>query len=235
MKNRLIIFILFLSAGIIWAQKNSFTGIPADNVIHNYLTEVQTYATLYSGKTETPYDKRYENHPYFETFTYQAGTLGYNHVVYTDILMRFDLYRNELTVVAPGRPVPVILNNDKFDYAILNGSTIIQAGNENNAKGKFLVLLRNGTYPVARQYNIRTEEETSNLTIIHSFRIQVKYLIYKNGVPYTVKNKNSVLKLFPDKRKELNMFAKQHRLNFNSQIEQCIIALVDQYEAMIND
>jgi len=49
-------------------------------------------------------------------------------------------------------------------------------------------------------------------------------------VPRAVKNKNSVLKLFPDKRKELNEFAKQHKLNFKNQIEQSIVDLVTHYE-----
>ena len=235
MKILPVFLILFLSGGMIWAQEKRFVEIPSDNVINYYLTETKAYATLYSGKTETPYDRRYINHPYFETDAYKAGTLGYNRVVYKDVMMRFDLYRNELTVVAPDKPFHIVLNNEKFDYAILNGSTIISAGSENKRKEKFGVLLHNGTYPVTRQYNVRTTEETSDRTVINSFRIQQQYVIYKNGVPYAVKNKNSVLKLFPDKRKELNAFAKQHRLNFKSQIEQSIIALVEQYGVMVND
>ena len=69
----------------------------------------------------------------------------------------------------------------------------------------------------------------------YSFSIQRQYDIYVNGVPHTVKNLNSILKLFPDKRKELNEFAKQRRLNFKEHIELSIIAMVNHYEAMNNE
>ena len=233
MKVRLIIFLLFLSAGVIWAQEKRLAGMPSDNVIQTYLTEANVYAALYTGKTETPYEKRFVNHPYFETNTYISGTLCYNRVVYKDILMRFDLFRNELTVVPPGKPFPVILNNEKFNYAVLNGTTIVLSVSEKDSKEQFLVLLRNGIYPVAKRYNIRMGEDTSlDRTVVNLFRIQKQYAICINGVPYTVKNKNSVLKLFPDKRKELNEFAKKHKLNFSNQIEQSIIALVNHYETI---
>jgi hypothetical protein len=235
MKNRLIIFILFLSAGIIWAQKNSFTGIPADNVIHNYLTEVQTYATLYSGKTETPYDTPFANHPYFETAGYIKGELGYNQVVYHDVLMRIDLFRDEITVVYPNTPYRIVLNNEKFNYAVLNGSTIVKSMDEKSSKVKFTVLLHDGTFPVVRKYKMIIASQESDRRYTSSFRIQHQYEIYIAGIPYSVKNKNSILKLFPDKRKELNEFAKQHKLDFKNRIEQSIIALVNHYETMNNE
>ena len=218
------------ASGMIQAQEKRFAVIPSDNVIHNYLTDAKSYAALYSGKIETPYDRRFENHPYFESNTYVSGTLGYNRVVYKDILMRFDLYRNELTVISPDRPYSIVLDNEKFDYAVLNGSTIVLSVNDGRSKGQFHVLLQNGTYPIVRSYNIVMVEETSDRIIRNLFRIQNQYAIYINGIPYPVKSKNAVLKLFADKRKELNEFAKQHKLNFKSQIEQSIMALVNHYE-----
>ena len=235
MKERVIILILFLCAGTVWAQEKRFAGIPSDNVIRNYMTEAKTYAALYSGKAETPYEKRYVNHPYFETNTYIPGTLCYNRVVYKDVLMRFDLFRNELTVYLPGRSYNIVLNNEKFNYAVLNGSTIVLSDSKKKSEEKFLVLLQNGIYPVVRKYNIKTTEDLSDRTIIkYLFRIQKQYAIYINGIPCDVKNKNAILKLFPDRRKELNEFAKQQKLNFKDQIEQSIIDLVNHYENLTN-
>ena len=229
MKVEIIILMLLGGAGMIWAQENRFAYIPSDNVIQNYMTETGTFAALYSGKTETLYDRRFVNHPYFETNTFIAGTLCYNRVVYKDVLMRFDLFRNELAVFFPSRMYNIALNNDKFDYAVLNGSTIVLSKGEKKSEDKFSVLLQNGAYPVVRKYRITMASPTGQSNL-YSFNIQRQYAIYINGVPHTVKNKNAVLKLFPDRRKELDAFAKQHKLNFKGQIEQSIIALVNQYE-----
>jgi hypothetical protein len=234
MKYRLLLLLLLLGTKVVWAQGERLTGIPSDNVVHNYLTKAKEYATLYSGATEIPYNKRFKNHPYFESNKFVSGTLGYNHVEYKDILMRFDLFRNELTVVSPDKPNQIIvLNNKKFDYAILNGSTIVVSVDEMNSKEQFFVLLQNGNNPVVIKYNLTMEDEVSGRTIISSFRIQKQYAVYINDVPHTVKNKSSVIKLFPDKRKELNAFAKQRKLDFNDRFEQSIIAIVNHYESIV--
>ena len=234
MKDKLIVVMFFLSPVVIWAQEAGFAGMPSDNVVHNYLAGANTYAALYSGKTETPYEKRFTNHPYFESNTFVSGTLCYNRVVYKDVLMRLDLFRNELTVVSPDKPYPIVLNNEKFDYAMLAGATILPADGDKKSEEKFLVLLHNGMYPVVRKYNVVMMEDISDLSIINSFRIQQQYAVYVAGVPNVVKNKNAVLKLFPDRRKELNEYAKRHKLNFRNQLEQSIIALVDHYESLTN-
>jgi len=230
MKVSVIIFILCWSSGMVWAQEKMFAGIPSDNVIHTYVTKANMYSALFSGKTVTPYDRQFINHPYFESNTYISGTLDYNGVMYKDVLMRFDLFRNELTVISPERPYDIVLDQAKFNYAIVNGTTIVLSVSGKESKQQFLVLLHNGMYPVVRKYAVGTEQNREGRTAVYSFRMQRQYAIYINGVPRAVKNKNSVLKLFPDKRKELNEFAKQHKLNFKNQIEQSIVDLVTHYE-----
>ena len=163
------------------------------------------------------------------------GTLVYNRVVYRDVWMRFDLFRNELTVISLAMPFPIVLNNEKFDYAVLNESTIVLTDGGKKSKKKFVELLKNGNYPVVRQYNVtRTETKTSDNRIINSFRNKKQYAICINDIPHTVKNKNAVLKLFPDKRKELNAFAKLHKLNFKYQTAQFFIDIVNHYESLTN-
>jgi len=227
-----IIFILFWSSALLWAQESRLAGLPSDNVLQGYLAEAGTWAVLYSGKTETPYDIPYTNHPYFETSTYTAGTLCFNRVLYKDVLMRFDLFRDELTVIYPNRQSRIVLDNAKFDYAVLNGATIVKSFDEKARKEKFLVLLHNGTYPVVRKYSVSIKTETSDRVARSSFNIQPQYAVSRDGVLYTVKNKNALLKLFPDRKKELNEFARQHNLNFRTQPEQSIIALVNYYESL---
>ena len=219
---------------ILLAQENRFAGIPSDDVIRDYMTDAKEYAALFLGKVEIPYDKRFTNHPYFETSMFQSGTLGYNHVVYKNVMIRFDLFRNELTVFSPDKPYHIVLNNEKFDFAILNGSTIVLSDSGKESNKQFLVLLQNGQYPVLKKYIIAMDEEIANMQVLNNYRIKSQYAIYKDGIHYTVKNKNSILKLFPDKRKELDAFAKQRKLDFNKQIEQSIIALVNHYESLSN-
>jgi len=233
MKIRLILSIFLLCAGMLWAQDKSAAILPSDAVIQNYMSSTQAYAALFSGKTEMPYDVTFTNHPYFETDRYVSGTLCYNRVVYKDILMRIDLFRDELTVICPDVPYRIVLNNDKFHYAVLNSSTIIKSVDEKNPKTKFLVLLHAGNYPVLKKYAVRIAvNHPSPRVLTRTFLFQNQYAIDVEGILHTVKNKNSILKLFPDRKKELNEYAKLHKLNFRKQPEQSIIALVNHYDTI---
>ena len=232
MKIRLLLFMFCFYGGMaLWAQEQSTAILPADAVVLNYLTEAKEYAALYTGKIETPYNVAFENHPYLETSGYVSGTLCYNRVVYQDVLMRFDLFRDEITVVSPDVPHRVVLNNEKFNYAVLHGLTIIKSADEKGAKTKFVVLLHNGTFPVVKKQTLRIlEESLSDRTLSRTFQVQRQYVVYVNNIPYAVKNKNSILKLFSGRKKELNEYAKQHKLNFKKEIEQSIIELITYYE-----
>jgi len=234
MRNLFFIAIIFLCSGLLWAQKQSTAIIPSDVVIMNYLNGAKAYASLYTGKAEAPYNVPYTNHPYFETADYIQGTLCYNHVVYKDVLMRWDLFRDEITVKHPDHLNSILLNNEKFNYAILNGSVIIKSAADRKTKERFVVLLHNGAFPVVKIHNIGILEEQSGRVVRRYFSIQPLYAIHSDGMLYAVKNKNAILKLFPDRKKELNEYARLHKLNFSKQTGQSIIALVDYYENIMS-
>jgi len=232
MRNRFIFAIFLLSSGWLWAQEQSTVNVPADAVISNYMTGADAYAALYTGKTEVPYTISFTNHPYFETVGYVKGTLCYNRVVYKDVLMRLDLYKDEMTVRSPNIMYSIVLDKEKFDYAILNGSTIINSIADRKTNGKYIVLLKAGTYPVVKIHNLRIMKEQTGLVLRDFFSIEQQYAIYSNGTLYPVKSKNSILKLFPDRKKELNAYAKLHNLDFSKRTVQSIIALVNHYETL---
>ena len=218
-----------------WAQQERNVMLPSDAVISNYLTGSASYTALYTGKTVTPYDISFTNHPYFETNSYTKGTLCYKRVVYKDVLMRLDLYRDEFSVLRPDTMVNIVLNIENFDYAIMNGSVIIKSAAERKSKEKYIVLLHSGTCLVVKIHQLTIIEEVSGSVLRRSFRIQPQYAIYSDNTLYPVKNKNSILKLFPKRKKELNEFAKQHKLDFIKHTGQAIVSLVSHYETINNE
>jgi len=225
-----MIFLFLFSGGFLWAQDAGIAKIPPTDAIQSYLSATKEYAALFSGKAEAPYDRQFTNHPYFETDQYRQGTLCYNDVIYQDIFMRLDLFRDELTVFSPDKPYRIVLENEKFNYAVLNGFTFILSPNEAKTGLKYMVLIDNGLYPFVKQYRLSVREEYAGIILTRSFRFQEQYFIYINDTAYPVKNKNALLKLFPDRKKELNEYAKQHKLNFKAQYEQSVIALINHYE-----
>ena len=233
MKTVLISFFLFF-AGILCAQDKGIATIPAD-AIQDYLAETKEYSVLYSGKFETPYDQSYTNHPYLETAQYVQGTLCYNQVVYQDIFMRLDLFRDELSVAFPTKINRVVLEKEKFNYAVINGLTVFVSTNNASKTGtKYMLMVKDGIFPVVKQYRVLIREEVVNRSMKRTFLFQEQYFVYIGNIACPVKNKNDLLTLFADKKKELNDYANQRKLNFRKQFGESVIALVEQYEAMIH-
>lgn len=144
--------------------------------------------------------------------------------------MRLDLYRDELTVFSPDKPYRVVLEKEKLNYAVINGFTIVTSVQDPEPGEKYMVLIDDGIYPFVKKYYVTVKNELSNIDVKRHFRVQEQYFIYINGTAYPVKNKNSLLKHFPDRKKELNEYAKQHRLNFKAHFEQSVATLVNHYE-----
>ena len=236
MKRPVLIFILFLSGGILWAQETETAQIPPADAIQNYLTATKEYAALFNGKIETPFDSRqFVNHAYLGTDQYTKGSLCYNQVVYRDVYLRLDLYRDEMTVYSPDKPYHIVLDKEKFNYAEINGFTVVTSIYETETGEKYRLLIDNGIYPFVKQYRVTVKNELSNIDVRRHFLFQEQYFIYINGVLSPVKNKNSLLRLFPDRKKELNEYARQHKLNFKAKFEQSVVALVNHYETMNSD
>jgi len=230
-KKPILYCLLLLYAGMLMAQNNGIANMPPDSFIQSYQEATGEFAALFNGKLTVPYTISYMNHPCFETDRYVKGTLCYNNVVYNDMLMRIDLYRDEITVISPNVQHGIVLENEKIDYAVLHGVTVVTSVDGNESKRKLLVLLHDGMYPVIRKHNVSIRQETTtSRTMTRSFTTQIQVEIYMDGKFNTVKNKNALLKLFPDRKKELNEYAKQHKLNFKKQFEQSVIKIVDHYE-----
>ena len=233
-KINLIITIFFLSFGMLFAQDKGIARIPPDGVIQTYLAGTKEYGSLYNGKIETPFDSRqFVNHAFLGSDQYVKGILCYNAVVYQDIYMRLDLFRDELTVIYPDKPYRVIIDKEKFNYALINGFTIITSvDDEPDAGEQYRILIDDGAYPFVKKYYVTVRNELSNIEVKRHFRMQEQYVIYIDGIPYPVKNKNALLKLFAGRKKELNEYAKQHKLDFKAHFEQSIVALVNYYETL---
>jgi hypothetical protein len=195
--------------------------------------EAKEYAALYNGREQIPYPAHFLNHPYLHTSGFVKGTLCYNGVLYKDISMRLDMYREELIVRCTDKPFNIVLAHEKVDYAQIGESLILSSYDktwQGRPAGKYVVLLYENRHSVLKQYAVSYVERIDRITVEASFKIQERYYICKDGVAYPVKNKKTLLAVFPDRKEELARYIKEHKLNFGKQPAQTVVAIVEQYE-----
>lgn len=224
-----LLLIFFMVCPLYGQQPTSY------QTIISYLSEAKEYAVLYNGKEQIPYAPGITNHPYLVTNEYTSGTICYNNVVYEQIQMRFDLYKDEIMVRPPNKPYNIILEKEKINYVLLNGVRIVpyKKGQYSNVPaGNFTILLNEGAYLVIANYTVSLKESISGTAVEGTFRFKRRYYLCKEGICYPIFNKKSILKLFPDKKNELDSYARQQKLKFRKDPEGAFVAIVEQYEKL---
>lgn len=235
MKAEILILLLFISSEWLFAQQMDVSQKAPDTLVQSYFSGVQEHALIFNGKEYTRYGRQTTNHPYFIQEEFKDGSVCYDGIVYPQVKMRLDLYRNELTVIAPNKPYPIIVEKERVDYIKLHDHLVLNTrikNWKNMTDNEYIVLLHDGTYPVFKKYTLKYEEQINQLAIEASFRIQEQFFICKENFCYPVKNKKSILDLFPDKKKELGNYIRQQKMNFKKQPEQAFVTIVEQYETI---
>lgn len=235
-KSILRIVIIFCVGMQVKAQEMpGKANLVGDEVILEYLRSAKDQAVLFNGKEQTPYDLNYTNHPYLVTADYVAGELWHNNTLYKEIPLRLDIYRDEIVTRMPNTPYSIALEKEKVTGALISGYRIIR--HEENQwpgipKGNYLILLHDGAYPVVRKYQTVLDQKIVDQTVEYTFRTRERFYVYKDNQCYPVSNKGSLLKLFPDQKRELSAYIKQHKLKFGKEREQSIVAIVEYIETL---
>ena len=185
--------------------------------ISSYTNIAESHALLYQGIEQIKYPLHYLNDPYFTSSEYVPGEIWYKGVFYPEVMIRFDMYRNELIVRSPEPPYNIVINPEIFDSAHISGFRIVflpQAIKLNTSGGAYCVLAYSGNVKLYMQPEAILRKFTEDRAIKFKFERINNYHIEKAGVLYPVNNLRSLLKIFPDKKQQINAFVKARKLNF---------------------
>jgi len=235
--NTLLNVMLLIFIGRTVSAQDIGKGIKVipEKVIESYIEYAGEHAVIFNGKEEVTYDHASTNHPYLVTSQYTPGELLYNNILYKNVSLRYDLFRDELIIKVPNISYSVVLEKEKVTEAVVDKYRIIRHEKNlwpNIAPGNYLLLLHDGQFPVVRKNQMTRDQKVVDQSVEYRFRLRERYYIYKNGICHQVSNKGSLLKLFPDKKKELETYIKQQNLNFRKDREQSIVAIVQFYEGL---
>ena len=225
-----LIFILFLAIQL-QAQEAE---------IKDYLARSGVETLVYTGKEEIQY--QYPNlrgHPYLDDVEYREGELMYDGRLYLGVRLRLNTHTDQLSIISPAN-YGIIVSSELVEYVRLPAYTILymrqSPGNEvkvgNALPEGYYACIAMEKYPVFRREVCFPERKIEAHKVEWSFKLQSRLYIYKDGIYHSVGSKGSVLKLFKDKKGELNRYAKQERLNFRSNRVNAVVALVRYYESI---
>lgn len=214
--------------------------LPAEGTLEqqvaSYLAVAAGQSVIHSGKEESKYVASMLNHPYLYTEEYKTGTLSFDGVLYTDVMLRLNQHTEELIILSPDKRFNVIVPTDRVDYATIGPYYIFynvpEKGIGTLPRG-YYVRLHDGKHPVLKRETCFPQTQIRDKEVEYSFALKNRLYIYKDHVYHSVYSKRSVLKLFKTKKKELKKFIKEHDLNFRGAPDSSVALVTEYYETLI--
>ena len=196
--------------------------------------EHSNYARLYVGAVEPQYQSWlwYDNPYYKENTNVYHGRISYYGVVYDDVLLRFDQYRQRVVVLSPGGLVFCVPDQEFVDWFEMDGHRYVHNPKDNS---QYAALLCDGSTNGIRLYYLEWKiyngykkivgENSSVMTL----RTQNFYsLMTPDGMMHPVKRASDVAKLFPEQKKQIKQFVRQNHLSFSkSKRESSLVKVVE--------
>lgn len=209
--------------------------VKAQNAAADYASFAAGQAVIFHGKEQLKYSPSIKNHPYLKSDKYVPGNLSFEGILYEDVKMRLDLYKNELLLLSPDERYNIVLPSDRVDFAHFHGYHIFYhdpEGKENSLPEGYYLRLYDGRCTVLEKPSCAFSKQIKGLEVEESFDQSVKYYIQKEGAYYPVGSKGSVLKVFKERKKELARYIKQEKLDFRHAREEAIVAVAREYERL---
>ncbi len=218
---------------LLWLFVN-FSINAQNTIISDYLKNAGDYAGIYNGKIESAYNsKLYENTPYYKSPDFTRGIITYKKNIYPDQQIRLDLYKEHLIILTPEKHYSVILDSDEVERVNLYDKTFIweNPSSQSGLKPGYYMLLFEGKslkLLCKETYNIKEKQQTFR------FDSKILYYLFFNGQYYSVKNKKSFIKIFPQYKKQIDTYIKKHKLNFKKEKEFSLNTLASYCQELLN-
>ena len=183
--------------------------------------EHSNYARLYVGAVEPQYQSWlwYDNPYYKDNTNVYNGRISYYGVVYDDVLLRFDQFRQRVVVLSPGGLVFCVPDQESVDWFEMDGHRYVHNPKDSLQYASLLcdgssngIRLYYNEWKVNNGYKKVVGENRSVMTL----RTQNNYsLMTPDGMMHHVKRASDVARLFPEQKKQIRQFVRQNRLSFS--------------------
>jgi len=199
--------------------------IAQENPVENYLQQAGDYADIYNGEMEASYNNLlYDNLPYYNSPDFEKATIFYRKCYYPNQKARLDLYKEQLIVSTTDERYGIILNPSNVEKIIMYDKTFrwLNPAKESGLKPGYYIHLSEGKSVqlfCKESYSLQPNMLSYGFhdKRLYRFDQSMRYYLLYGGQYYTVKDKSSFSKLFPQYKKQINQFSKDHHLKFKKE------------------
>ena len=196
----------------------------------DYFSSASTFARLYVGQIEPQYNlAQWQGNPYYkESIQTWKGRVCYHGVVYDKVNLRFDMYKQNLMVIAPITGTYCLPEQKYVDWFEMDGYRYVHDPKDST---RYAALICDGCTNGVRLYHSVFKVYVGDVPVGKKYQkvlaTKEKYiLVTSDGKMYEVKNVSDVAKHFPDQKQQILQFAKQNHLSFGHKDREASLAKV---------
>lgn len=207
----------------------------ASRIIAVYKDSLKQNLRIYDGYEFTGGYRRSAGHPFFEFDQPQPGTILYEGTEYSNVLLAYDLSRDEVITVNPVSNQNIKLITSKIGRFQIGDHSFISLSDESGStgfpgEGFYELLYDNDVSVLAKRKKWLREsaraEESSR------FLQSATYFIKKDNTFHEISSKRSLLRLIDDKKAEAAKFMQKEKLDFKKDPEQTIMRVMEFYNLL---
>lgn len=210
-----------------------------NSLIQSYTTAIGENSRLYNGPEYEQYDPAIKGNAYYDDVnTWKIGSVNYGDVTYTNVPMMYDIYKDCVVALLYNKTSRYTLLNDKLHYFNLAGNHFVYI-NVDSLKNPGI---RNGIYnQLYKGKTVVLEKRSKTIQIgttgnLESYFTAAKKEIYlkKGAEYYNINSVSSILKALQDKKKQVQLFISDNRINYKADPEQALVKIAAYYDQLTN-
>ena len=198
-----------------------------------YFSSASNFARLYVGAVESQYQTLFwHDNPYYkENSSTYKGRISYHGVVYDDVQLRYDQYKQRVVILSPALNVFCVPEQEYVDWFEMDGHRFVHDPEDSL---RYASLLCDGKangirlyHSVWKFYNGQKRVVGEKYSVGTLRTIEHYTLITLDGENYHVERASDVANLFPEQKKQIKQFARKNHLSFSKgKREQSLVKVV---------
>lgn len=201
-----------------------------DNSAMEYMGIASNQSVLYYGKEQDGF-QRTLNHPYLVDIQHTKARLSYKGVVYPEVMLRLDLFREELIILSPFFR-NIVLVTENVDFVEMYERRIIYFRKDSLPgcpPSGFYTILHSGKNKVLeKQINKLYVNDRSE----YYYSLATSFYLFKNDAYHIIRSQRGLLKALGSHNKELKRFISVNQLRFRDNTEMFLVKTIKEYEKL---
>ena len=180
-------------------------------------------------------------HKFYKIPEYQTANLWYDGQPYYDIPLKYDLFEDQLIVsleTDSGSSIIQLLKEkvkgfqlDNKQFVHLKGIQVFKS--KEKIDGFYEVLEEGNSLILYKKHRKLRKKVLENKAVLNEFRNDDLYYILHENLFYPIKNKNDLIKIFPQRKKQINAFFSGNTYLMDTDYDLFMTQIADRIDAAL--